>query len=79
MDRIQASFEIDSKSDAHATRRILEGLYDRVREESQTIRERSDDTSELLDQFERLRDAAERPAPGRLTVTYERADDHFED
>lgn len=79
MDKIEASFDIDSKSDSYATQRILEGLYDRVREESQTVVAGSEDASELLDQFERLRDAAERPAPGTLTVTYERADDHFED
>lgn len=43
MSRYQASFEVDSKTDSHAVRRILERVYDTVREESKSVSEGSDD------------------------------------
>ena len=79
MARYEASFEIDSKTDSYAARRILEQVYDTIREESQSGREGSDDADELLREFRTLRDAATRRRPGRLTITYEQADDAFED
>jgi hypothetical protein len=79
MSHYEASFEIDSKTDSYAARRILERVYDTIREESQSVREGSDDAEELLREFQTLRDAAKRPTPGRLTITYERYDDKFED
>lgn len=75
MDRYEASFEIDSKTDAYATRRILEQIYNIIREESRSVREGTDDASELLDAFRTLRDAGKQPAPGSLTISYERYDD----
>jgi hypothetical protein len=71
MRRYEATFEIDSKTDLYAVRRILERVYDTVREESQELREGSDDGASLLREFETLRDAATEPAVGRLTITYE--------
>lgn len=79
MVRYEASFEIDSKTDSYAARRILERVYDTIREESRSVREGTDDASELLQEFETLRDAVKDPMPGRLTITYEQYDDEFED
>lgn len=75
MSRYEASFEIDSKTDSYAARRILERVYDTVREESRSVRDGSEDTTTLLQGFKTLRDAAKRPATGKLTITYERYDD----
>ena len=79
MSHYEASFEIDSKTDSYAARRILERVYDTIREESQSVREGADDADELLRKFQTLRDAAKRSTPGRLTITYERYDNEFED
>ncbi|WP_336363335.1 hypothetical protein [Halalkalicoccus salilacus] len=74
MSRYEASFEIDSKTDSYAARRILERVYDTVREESRSVRDGSEETT-LLQEFKTLRDAAKRPTTGKLTITYERYDD----
>lgn len=79
MPQYEASFAIDSKTDSYAARRILERVYDTVREESRRVRDDTDDASELLREFETLQDAVKRPTPGRLTITYEQYDDDFED
>lgn len=79
MTRHEATFEITEQTDAHAVRRILDGLYDTVREESKSASNNTDDGAELLAQFESLRDAAVQPSPGKLTITYEQYDDTFED
>lgn len=76
MEQYEASFEIDSKTDSYAARRILEQMYDTIREESRSVREGSDDASELLQEFKTLRNAAKQPAAGKLTVTYERFDEY---
>jgi hypothetical protein len=79
MSDYQASFEIDSKADSYAARRMLEQAYDTIREESRSVREGTDDADELLEAFRTLRDAAKRPTPGRLTITYEQYEGGFED
>lgn len=79
MSQYEASFEIDSKTDAYAVRRILEQAYNTVREESRSVREGSGDASELLQDFRTLRDAAKQPSAGKLTITYEQHDDEFDD
>jgi len=79
MSRHVASFEIDSKTDSYAARRILEQVYDTIREESRSVREGTDDADELLEAFRTLRDEAKQPTPGRLVVTYERHEGEFED
>ena len=78
MSHYEASFEIDSKTDSYAARRILERVYDTIREESRSVREGTDDADELLETFRTLRDAAKRPTAGKLTITYEQYDDEFE-
>ena len=79
MSRYEATFEIDSKSDSYAARRTLEKVYDTIREESRSVREDTDGASELLREFERLRDAAKEPTPGKLTITYERYGGEFDE
>ena len=75
----EASFDIDSKTDSYAAQRLLEQVYDIIREESRSVREGTDDADELLREFQTLRDAAKRRTPGRLTITYEQYDGAFED
>lgn len=77
MSRYEATFEIDSKTDSYAARRILEQVYDTIREESRSVREGTDEATALLREFETLRDAARDPATGTLTVTYERDDENL--
>jgi hypothetical protein len=79
MSQYEASFEIDSKTDSYAARRMLEQVHDTIREESRSVREGTDDADELLAEFRTLRDAVKRPGPGRLTVTYEQYDRGFEE
>ena len=78
MEEYEATFEVDSKTDAHAVERLLDRLYDSVREESRTLREGTGDSAEMLAQFEAIRDAARDRRPGQLTVVYERREEGFE-
>ncbi len=75
----EARFEIESKADAYAVERVLTRLYDALREEARTVREGSTDSMEMLDQFATIRNAAQDPSPGTLTVVYERGDEPFEE
>ena len=79
MTRYEATFEVDEKTDSHAVQRILEQVYDTIREESRSVRQGTEDGTELLQEFESLRDAAEYPTPGKLTITYEQYDDEFDE
>lgn len=78
MAEYEAVFEIDSKTDAHAVERLMERLYDSLREESRTRREGSSDSTEMLEQFETIRNATRRPTPGKLRVIYESRDEEFD-
>jgi hypothetical protein len=71
----QATFEIDSRSDSYAARRVLEQVYDTIREESRTVRAGSDDATELLAAFQAVRDVVDHRRGGTLTITYEQAAD----
>jgi|GEM_PF-1156299 len=75
----EATFEIESKSDAYAVQRLMDAIYDSLREESRTLREGSSDSTEMIGQFQAIRDAARQPSPGRLTVTLQQRADGFED
>ena len=77
MEKYEAAFEIESNTDALAVERLLNRLYDAVREESRTVREGTGDSTETIADFAALREAARRHAPGRLTVVYERRADEF--
>jgi hypothetical protein len=79
MDEYEATFEIESKTDAYAVERIMNQLYDSFREESRALRDGSDDSMEMLEQFETIRDAARDPTPGRLKVVYRSRSDGFDE
>ncbi|MGA9400702.1 hypothetical protein [Haladaptatus sp.] len=79
MDEYEATFEITSKDDAHAVERLLNRLYDSLREESRTIRAGTDDSTEMLERFESLRNTAQRQRPGKLKVVFEQRDEPFEE
>ena len=66
-----ATFEITSTNDAHAVEQLLDRLYDSLREESRTVRSGTSDSTEMLEDFESLRDAAHQQRPGKLTVVFE--------
>jgi hypothetical protein len=74
----EARFEIDSKTDAYAVEKVLTRLYNALREETRTVREGTTDSTEMLEQFEIIRDAAQDTKPGTLTVKYEQEDGPFE-
>jgi len=78
MPTYEATFEIDSRSDAYAVRTVLEQTYNTVREESRTVRAGTEDADELLESFEELKNAAQQPTPGRLTITYEVDEEGFQ-
>lgn len=77
MREYEARFEIESKADAYAVERVLTQLYDALREETRTVREGTTDSTEMLDQFATIRNAAQDPTSGTLTVIYERDDEPF--
>lgn len=79
MNEHEATFEIDSVSDAYAVERLMNTVYDTLREESRTIREGSSDSTGMMEQFQEVRDAARQPMPGRLTVRLEQRSEEFED
>ena len=79
MDEHRAVFAIESETDAYAVKRMLDRLYDSLREESRTLREGSSDSTEMLEQFQVIREAARRPTPGKLTVVYESRNGKFAD
>jgi len=75
----EARFEIDSKTDAYAVEKVLTRLYNALREETRTVREGTTDSTEMLEQFKIVRDAAQDAKPGTLTVRYEQEDGPFEE
>jgi hypothetical protein len=79
MEELRATFEIESESDAHAVERLLNHLHDLLREESRITGKETSDSSEMLTQFETLRDAARSRKPGSLTVVFEQRDRPFEE
>lgn len=78
MEEHEAVFEIDSKTDAFAVERAMDSLFDTLREESRTFGEATADSSDMLAQFEAIREATKRRTPGRLRVVYEPKDGEFE-
>lgn len=77
MNRHEATFTIESKNEAYVVRRLLEQVYDSLREESRATLT-DDAPSDMLQQFATLRDAARHQAPGKLTVVYERHEGSFD-
>lgn len=77
MDSYEATFVIDSKTDAYAVERVMERLYNALREESRSVRDGSNDSSAVLEEFAAIRDATHERSSGTLTVRYEQSDDGF--
>jgi len=77
MQKYEATFGVESKRDALAVERLMNRLYDTLREESRTNQEGTEVSTEMLSEFEAIRDAARRTRPGRLTVDYEQRDGEF--
>ncbi|WP_435155211.1 hypothetical protein [Haladaptatus sp. DFWS20] len=79
MGQHEATFEIHSKSDAHAVNMLMERVYDSLREESMIIEGNSEIPNEMLEAFETLRTEMSQETPGRLTLVYEDTKGHFEE
>lgn len=79
MSRHEATFQIESKSDAYAVRLLTEQLYDTMREE--LLNAPGDDAgqNETLQQFAAIRDATRSLSPGSFSVRFERDDERVED
>lgn len=77
MTRHEATFEITSKTDAHAARLFAERAYDTLREELRELGGNEADAKEVLQQFEAIREATRRTSHGRLTVVYESDEESF--
>jgi hypothetical protein len=77
MRRYEATFEIDSKADAHAVSRLMDRVYDSLREESTIITEGETESNQMLEAFDALRDAVGHEASGRFTIIYEERDDEM--
>lgn len=78
METHEATFEIESKTDAYAVDRLMEQLYNSLREESRSLRAGSEDATSMLAAFEAIRNAARTARPGRLTVIFEQREEEFE-
>lgn len=76
MSTYEATFAIDSRSDAEAVRIIAERAHNALREELMDI----DDSGphEMLAAFEAIRDAARESRKGTLTIRYEQRDESFD-
>lgn len=78
MAHYKATFEINSNLDGHAVRLLTNRVYNTIREESRHTDQGRASPNETLQQFEAIREAARRPAPGTLTVIYEQHDEAFD-
>ncbi|WP_435157919.1 hypothetical protein [Haladaptatus sp. DFWS20] len=79
MSHYETVFEIDSTSDAEAIRLLVERVYDALREETREIDGDEASSSEMLERFEAIRNAARHPTPGTLTIHYDQHNEAFED
>lgn len=71
METYKATFEVESKTDAYAVERLLNQLYDSLREESRSLSAERSDSTDMLSEFEQLRDVSRKRPRGTLTVRYE--------
>ena len=78
MSQYEATFEIDSKSDAQIARILAERVYDTVREETREVSGAESSPSEMLEDFEAIREAAGRFRRGTLTVRFDQSDESVE-
>lgn len=78
MSQYEATFEIDAKADAQVVRTLAERVYDTVREETREVSGGEPGQSEMLREFEAIREATGRLKPGKLTVRLEQYDEQFD-
>lgn len=79
MARYEATFEIISKTHAHIVRRLMEQVYDTLREELRAPARDESSPNDTLQQFKAIREATRHLSPATLTVIYEQHDDTFDD
>lgn len=77
MENYETTFEIESETDAYAIERLMERVYDSLREETRTLRAETVNSPSMLEQFRTIRDASRATTSGRLTVVYEQRDGEF--
>ena len=78
MSQYEATFDIDSKSDAQIARVLAERVYDTVREETREVSGEGSSPSEMLEDFEAIREAAGQFSPGTLTIRFDQSGESFE-
>jgi len=76
MSRYEATLDIDSDTDSHAVRHLMEVVYDTLREEVGT---RDDASTATLDAFRDIREATQTTSSGTLKVVYETPEEPVED
>lgn len=79
MAHYEATFEINSETDSHAVRLLTERAYNTIREELRQTDQDDAALNETLQQFKTIREAASRPAPGTLKISYEQHNETFND
>lgn len=78
MTRHEATFEIESRTDAHAVRMLTEQVLDTLREERRGLDQDRDTLDETVRDLRAIREAARDLSPGTLTITYEQRDEPFD-
>ena len=78
MSQYEATFEIDSKSDAQIARILAEQAYDTMREETRKVSDENPGSSEMLEDFREIREAAGDFRRGTLTIRFDQYDEPFE-
>lgn len=79
MSRHEATFEIETRNDAHTVRILTERIHDTMREELGSSFENDTESNELLQQFAAIREATKNQSSGSLTVIYEQDDESVDD
>lgn len=70
MDERTATFEIESTTDARTAARAVDELYNRLREEKQSVGRDEPVVERTLAEFEALKSAVDANATGELVVTF---------
>lgn len=70
MEEYTATFDIESAADARTVSRVLDDLYDRLREEDLRVREGETVANQMLAEFRALQSEFDAGSTGQLVVTY---------
>lgn len=79
MSQYEVTLEINSKSDAHAVRMLVEEIYDTLREEFREPGDAESTPMEMLQTLAEMRDASRRQASGSLTIVFEQHEGGFDE